>query len=457
MVSPIDHNHFNSQKREYHCLSFVSILTYSIISIVGLNNTLSAQEHIQPPLIHSCIGDTQKSSDGRLSMTNIGKKQQYATSQTATFDNAIYSPKSAAFHPDGTRFYVNSLEGCCTSVYDALSLDRLKVIHHRFPSGNGSRWAVPSGYYPWSHYPDGQKRPFNGKPVEMTFSHGGRYLWIPYYRRTFDINAQDPSAIAVIDTRRDTIVRMFETGPLPKMVTVSNSGKLLAVTHWGDNTVGFIDISSPRPKDWQHLRPITIGKKLQLDYPLDTPVNRDADSGYLLRGTVFLPGDRYLLVGCMAGGIAVIDMLRGRHIGFINAISNVRHLASDRKHVYASSNISGTIHKIPIDSINSAIHRAGQSGSRTIKPEGWSSCRVGKGARTLEISPDGNHIFVACNSVSELHVVDARTMKSIASIRCDSYPVGLCISPDGEKVIVTSQGRNRLGGNAVNIFRLTSN
>lgn len=50
----------------------------------------------------------------------------------------------------------------------------------------------------------------------MAFSHRGRYLWVPYYRRSFDINAQDPSAVAVIDTRTDSIVRMFETGPLPK-------------------------------------------------------------------------------------------------------------------------------------------------------------------------------------------------------------------------------------------------
>ena len=415
---------------------------------------LYGQDKPQPPVVQSAVGERHVTADGALTITNIGKKQHYDASQTSTFDKAIWSPKSAAFHPDGSRFYVNSLEGCCTVIYDARSLGRLKIINHHFSSGDDSLWARPSGFYPWTHYPDGAKRAFKGKPVEMTFSHNGRYLWIPYYRRTFDINAQDPSAIAVVDTRGDSIVRMFETGPLPKMVTVSASGSLLAVTHWGDNTVGFIDISSPRPRDWHHLLPVTIGTKLELDYPLDESVNRDTESGYLLRGTAFVNGDRYLLVGCMAGGIAVVDMTAKKHIGFINSVANVRHLVTDRQNLYATSNISGLVHKIPLDSIDTAIKRAAITESTTIEPKGRKSCKVGGGARTLELSRDGRYIFVACNFTSQLHVVDAQTMKSVAAINCDSYPVGLCLSPDGTKLIVTSQGRNRVGGNAVNIFRL---
>ena len=46
-------------------------------------------------------------------------------------------------------------------------------------------------------------------------------------------------------------------------------------------------------------------------------------------------------------------------------------------------------------------------------------------------------------------------MKMITSIDIDSYPVGLDISRDGSKVIVTSQGRQGCGGNAVNIVEVT--
>ena len=79
------------------------------------------------------------------------------------------------------------------------------------------------------------------------------------------MNAQDPSAMAVIDTERDEIIRLFETGPLPKMVAVSPDGTRLAVTHWGDNTVGLMDISSDRPEDWHYLENIVVDYQLKAE------------------------------------------------------------------------------------------------------------------------------------------------------------------------------------------------
>ena len=79
---------------------------------------------------------------------------------------------------------------------------------------------------------------------------------------------------------------------------------------------------------------------------------------------------------------------------------------------------------------------------------------MGGGARTIEISPSGNFVFAACNAASEVCVVDTRSMQMIAQIPCDSYPVGLDISRDGQWVIVTSQGRKNGGGNAVNVYKV---
>lgn len=411
-------------------------------------------ERMQPPVVRSAIGDFAQSADGAITLRNATKRQQFNGLQKATFDRDIASPKSAGFHPDGSRLYVNSLEGCATVVYDARTMRKLKVISHRFNPAADTRWATPSGFYPWTHYADGASRPFSGKPVEMAFSHRGRYLWVPYYRRSFDINAQDPSAIAVIDTRTDSIVRMFETGPLPKMVATSNAGNLLAITHWGDNTVGLIDISGNRPERWHHLSPIAIGRKLKLDFPLDQSVDRDSKSGLLLRGTIFTPGDRHMLVGCMGGSIAVVDMASRRHAGFINDIYNVRHLALRGERVYASQNVAGKIWSIAADSLTAAIDRAATEGRRDISANGWRGCQVGKGARTLEVSPDGHYTFVACNLDSRVDVVDNTSMKVVASIRCDSYPVGLALSRRGGTLAVTSQGRHGHGGNSLNLFNI---
>lgn len=407
-----------------------------------------------PPVVHSRQGDRSPGIPGSLVIENIGKKQQFNWSDKATLDRDIFSPKSANYHPSGKKYYINSLEGCKTVVYDAETHAKSVVIHHNFPSGQGALWAAPSEFYPFTHYADGASRAFSGKPVEAAFSHGGRYLWVPYYRRTFDINAQDPSAVAVIDTRSDSIVRMFETGPLPKMIAVSPDSHYVAITHWGDNTVGLIDISDKDMARWHHLKPLVAGSKLKLDFPLDKEIDRDKHSGLKLRGTVFTPDGKYLLVSAMGGPLQVFDVSAMEWLGSVNSAYGVRHLVIINGQLYGSQNIAGTVIGIPLDSVTDAAARARAAGTKVIAVKGWRTCKVGGGARTLEPSPDGKYLFVACNSASKMCVVDAAKMQMVDTIRVDSYPVGLAVSPLGDQVLVTSQGRNHHGGNAVNIFRI---
>ena len=148
---------------------------------------------------------------------------------------------------------------------------------------------------------------FRGKPVEMTLSHGGRYLWITYYRRDYDISAQSPSAVAIVDTLNDEIVRVMPTGPIPKYVAISPDGQTAAITHWGDNTVALIDIGSPSATDFKYTQLLIVEKHLSQADKGGT--DRDATCGFCLRGTVFSPDSRFLFVARMGwGGIAGFDL-----------------------------------------------------------------------------------------------------------------------------------------------------
>ena len=330
-----------------------------------------------------------------------------------------------------------------------------RCVHHKFTPANVYLWAKESGFFPFTHYTNKKNlNTFWGRPVESTFSHRGRYLWIPYYRRSYDINAQDPSAISVIDTRTDSIVKVFETGPLPKMVATTHSGKYLAVTHWGDNTVGILDISSPNPDDWHYVKCVVVDYQLKLNLSMTTKVDRDCNSGYLLRGTVFTPDDHYMLIACMGGGggIAVIDMQKMQYVGRLTGVSNARHLVVKNGYLYASLNAAGIVQRLPLTKVEAAIKAMN---GKTAPISGWQTCKVGGGARTISLSPSGNFAFAACNSASQLCVVDTRTMKQVATLTIDSYPVGLDISADGRFVVLTSQGRRGHGGNAVNLVEVT--
>ena len=426
-------------------LQFIRGIATLLLFLIFCFSTLSADE--QPDLIKPEIGRRALLDGGFGSIELVARKQGLAYG--SDYDRDIHSPKSVAFHPLGRKFYINSLEGCVTAVYDAFTLEKLATIRHKFSSGEGPLWNKPSGYYPFTHYPDGEKRPFSGKPVEMAFTPDGRYLFIPYYRRSFDRNAQDPSALAVVDTQTDSIVRMIETGPLPKMVAVSSDGNQVAVTHWGDNTIGLIDISHPDPSRWRHLPPVAVGKQLRLDYPLDKSVDRDKDSGRLLRGTVFLPGDSLLLVGGMASSIAVIDPRTATHLCDINDIWSVRHLVVDHGWLYCSRNRGGDVWRVPVDSILTGVAKRRD---RVAKVNGWESQKVGRGVRTIALSPDGKLLYAVCNGASLLAILRTDDLEPIGEIEADSYPVGVAVSPDGTTIIVTSQGRDRRGGHVVDIY-----
>lgn len=389
-------------------------------------------------------------ADGSISLRLIGKKQFY-DDYGEFLDTALNSPKSVNVHPDGSKYYVNALEAGLTIVYDAKTDKKLAEISHYLDETTDRLWGEPSGFYEFTHYPRSDH--FMGKPVEAAFSHGGRYLWVTYYRRLYDLNAQDPSALAVIDTATSKIIRLMETGPLPKMIAASRDGKKIAVSCWGDNTIGLIDCSSANPMNWHYTNKFTVEYELPLNYSLTVPVNRDRDSGYALRGTVFTPDGKYLLVGCMGGdgGIAAVDLTSRQYLGRVmGMMPNVRHLAIKDGWLYLSINAAGYIQRARLDKFIAAA-----TDPDSLYLDSWENCSVGSGARTIVLSPDGRYIFAACYGESKIYVVDARTMTAVTSIGADSFPVGLAVSPNGRRLYSTSQGNIPGEGDAVDIYEIT--
>lgn len=407
----------------------------------------------QPPVVHPDFGASW-TGEG-IKVTFMTRKQQFSLAETETLDRDIHSPKSVNIHPSGKKYYVNSLEGAKTVVYDFTTNEKTKVIKHSFTEADNALWAPSSGLFSFGHsydHPD----TFTGKPVESTFSHGGRYLWVPYYRRSYDLNAQEPSAMAVIDTETDEIIRMFETGPLPKMVATSPDGTRLVVTHWGNNTVGLLDISSDEPADWHYLACLVVDYQLKLNYSLTVPVDRDVNSGYCLRGTVFTPDNHYLFVGCMGGGggIAVIDLTTNRYLGrAMGVMPNLRHLIIKNGYLYGSINKTGNIQRIELQDFIDQVSVLDGNKKKSVTVKNWVTCKIPAGARTIEASPNGHYLFAACNFSSCLAIVDARKMKLLGTIPADSFPVGLDISRDGKYVFTTSQARD-IAGNCVDIFNV---
>lgn len=369
------------------------------------------------------------------------------------YDAGVRSPKSAAFTPDGRKLYINALEGGQTLVYAIPSLKRLAAITHAFDADDAALFQGETTVfdYPFFNGREGSRNVFAGKPVEMAFSHGGRYLWVPYYRRSYDPNASSPSAMAIIDTRSDRIVRVMPTGPLPKYIAVSPDSTLAVVTHWGDNTLGAIDIRGDDPAQFRYVGHWTVEYRMPVE---GLEGNRDSNCGFCLRGTVFTPDGRTVLVARMGGGgLAGFEVSTGRYLGtLLDFVANPRHIliSPDGRTLYASGNQSGAVGRYDLAAMLRAL--AGAGGKRIGGP-GGETLPVGRGARTIALSPDGRTLYAAINNESRLVKVDLADWRVVDRAAVDPFTVGLAVSPDGRTIVTTSQGRSgQGGGNSVGLY-----
>lgn len=368
------------------------------------------------------------------------------------YDTTINSPKSANILDAKNKFYVHSLEGCMTSVYSLIDFKPLKVIQHKFSKQDQSLFHETTYFDYQFKTRDKDYNYFSGKPVESCFSHDGRYLWVTYYRRSYDEKAMDPSAVCIIDTETDEIVRVMPTAPLPKMISCSPDNQTIAITHWGDNSVGLIDISGSTADKFFYKKDIVIDYRMNLNFSEKDTIDRDQNCGLCLRGTVFTPDSKYILVGKMgSNSVGVVDVVNKKYLGSVNGMkTNMRHLVISNSNLYISINSSGFVQKAPLNDF--LTHFNSKLKNQPYKK--WQSVFVGKGARTIVVSPNGEYLFAAVNNMSKIAIVRTRDMKLIAECKADSYPVGMDISGDGQWLIVTAQGKSGGGGNSVMVYKV---
>lgn len=372
----------------------------------------------------------------------------------SVYEPAINSPKSITYSKDGSKFYVNSLEGYTTIVFNSKSLKKVKEIRHEFNASNNKLFKDNENSvfdYKFKQTKS-EYNNFLGKPVESCLSHDGKYLWVTYYRRDWDPKAESPSAVAIIDTEKDEIVRVMPSGPLPKMIACSGDNKYIAVTHWGDNTVGLIDVSSDNPMDFKYVSHIVVDNRLSMNFSASS--DRDSDCGNCLRGTVFTPDNKKILIAKMGGnGIAVIDVETKKYLGTITgSYLNLRHLVINQGSLVLSSNKFGIVQKAKLEDIFAQKFNE----QNQIVYTKWETVNVGPGARTIDITEDGKYVFACVNNACKVAVVEVSTMKKIAEVDAAQFPVGMALSPDGKQLITTSQGKDAVpgSGNTVMVFEV---
>jgi len=163
-------------------LSFILLLV-----IISLKFSKAQDQEI----IRIEINASSKPDDSELTLYLVARIQNYNAKvkhQNDYFDQTIFSPKSANILSRKEKLYIQSLEGFSTSVFDLSTLNRIKVINHKFKQEDLSLFRDTSVFDYKFRNRKNQFNIFKGKPVESCFSHKGKYLWITYYRRDYDLN-----------------------------------------------------------------------------------------------------------------------------------------------------------------------------------------------------------------------------------------------------------------------------
>ncbi|MCK6596959.1 MAG: tetratricopeptide repeat protein [Bdellovibrionaceae bacterium] len=404
--------------------------------------------------------------DSPIQLTLISRWQSYNKKTEVSldhYDEDIFSPKSVQFSKSGEQTYIHSLEGFKTIVFNKDGSQKIDIIKHDFRSLKNlsvdSKVIIDrkSNLFPTPKHK--QALHFLGKPVESVLSHDGKYLWITYYRRDYDNLGQDSSAVAIVDTKTLKIIRVMFTGPISKYVEVSHDNQFIAISNWGDNTVGIYDIRDKDYKKFKYHQLLVINKK----HPLtNLKSDRDKDCGLCVRGLAFSKDNKFLLVSRMKGGGITIFKKENDKFLFFKTVFSIQpgtrdiHFDSQGSFLYTGCNATGTIAKIPFEKLITFLNSKKEPEvflkDVDLKNIEIVKTFVGLGVRSFKLHPKWNYLFTTSNNGSEVIFLETNTLKVIGRIPVDSYPVGLGISPNGEYLWVTSQGKKSVGGNSVAVF-----
>jgi YVTN family beta-propeller protein len=250
---------------------------------------------------------------------------------------------------------------------------------------------------------------YKGAPVEVAFSHNGKYAWVSNYqmygkgfnRPGDDVcspaSNHDHSYLYKINTEILAIEDVIKVGAVPKYVAVSPDNKYTLVTNWCSYDLSIIDTESNK-----EIKRISLGA-----YPRGIIVDKDSKIAYIA------------IMGSF--DIAKINLEDFTVSWFKGIGSAPRHLVIDpeNKYLYATLNGEGKIAKIDLAS--------GKVVSKVI---------TGAAPRSMDISNNGKYLYVVnynSNTVSKVRTMD---MKVLQTVSANGNPIGITFDPETQQVWV---------------------
>lgn len=255
----------------------------------------------------------------------------------------------------------------------------------------------------------GQKKGIaKGGPVEVAFSHEGKYAWVSNYTMEGDSfpnpgcdnchgKNYDHSYVYRINTSNYKIEKVIEVGSVPKFVACTPNNQYVLVSNWSSGDVSIIDTDKNLT-----IKTVNVGR-----HP---------------RGIAVDSKSKYAYVTVMGSNKIIAIQLSDFSKTVIENVGRApRHvvLSPDDKYLYCSINSLGKIVKIDLES-NMIIAEA----------------FTGSAPRSMEITPDGKFLFVVNYHSNSVSKVDASTMTETHETSTKVRPIGITLNWDKSQVWV---------------------
>ncbi len=305
------------------------------------------------------------------------------------------SPKSIVHNGQGLFFAQNMIYNHTVTVFNR-KLQLIKRISDRVPGSLLD--SIFKGKF------------IKGSPVEVAFSHNGKYAWVSNYRmyghgfnKTIYDTCRgqascDNSFIYKINTETFVIEKAIKVGCVPKFLATSPNDKYLIVSNWCSGSISIVDIEKE-----ESVKEISVGS-----YP---------------RGIAIDSKSNYAYVSVMSSyHVTIINLSTFKVSGKIKCGQSPRHLNIDSKDQFLYATLNG----------ENAICKIDLSRKKVI-----SKISTGKNPRSMVLTPDDSLLYVVNYSSHTFSKIETSEMKILKTIKTETYPIGITYDPLDKNIWVS--------------------
>lgn len=255
----------------------------------------------------------------------------------------------------------------------------------------------------------GYEGSFRGAPVEVAFSHGGRYAWVSNYQmegpgfeqpgsdKCVISDQYDHSYVYQLDLQTLEIIAVVAVGSVPKFLKATPDDRYVLVSNWCSGDLSVIDTRTKR-----EVRRLDMGR-----YP---------------RGIAVHPMGSHAYVSIMGSQkLAVVDLQTFEVSWFHEVGHHPRHvcISPDGNFLYLTLNSEGKVAKL--DAYTGQVLQTVQTG---------------RAPRSMVCSPGGDFLYVVNYFDDNLSKIRSSDMEVVQTLPTHVKPIGITLDPQRKQVWV---------------------